>query len=96
MHLTVISVNLVRCSLFDRDLIYLRLYSGRLAAAGLYVFSEERVKSAEPLLRLETLLVAPHLAWHTRETLERSAHLAVENCRRLRDDEPLENQVNQF
>ena len=91
-----IIVNTARGGLVDQDCLYEMLESGRLAAAGLDVFSEEPVNSSEPLLRLETVVVAPHLAWHTRETLERSAHLAVENCRRLRDDEPLENQVNQF
>jgi len=91
-----IIVNTARGGLVDQDCLYEMLESGRLAAAGLDVFSEEPVNSSEPLLRLETVVVAPHLAWHTRETLERSAHLAVENCGRLRDDEPLENQVNQF
>ena len=51
------------------------------------------VGADHPLLRLENVAVAPHLAWLTRETLERSLTVAVENCRRLKAGEDLLHRV---
>ncbi|HET7633515.1 MAG TPA: hypothetical protein VFK51_02185 [Burkholderiales bacterium] len=39
------------------------------------------------------MVVAPHVAWLTPETLERSLGIAIENCTRLREGRPLLNQV---
>ena len=43
--------------------------------------------------RLDPVVVAPHRAWLTQETLGRSIEVAVENCRRLRDGTPLLHRV---
>ena len=40
------------------------------------------------------LLVSPHVAWQTQDTLRRSLAVAVENCRRLRAGEALLHRVN--
>ena len=43
------------------------------------------------LLALPNVVVSPHVAWLTTDTLERCVRLAVENCRRLmQGDEPLQ------
>jgi phosphoglycerate dehydrogenase-like enzyme len=39
------------------------------------------------------VVVTPHVAWLTPETLARSWDTAFENCRRLRDGEPLVHEI---
>jgi phosphoglycerate dehydrogenase-like enzyme len=64
-----------------------------LRAAGTDVFAEEPVAADNELLRLDNVVVMPHVAWLTPETLERSLDVAVENMRRLRNGRPLLHRV---
>ncbi len=88
-----ILINTARGGLVDEAALVAALTGGRLAAAGLDVFAEEPVDARNPLLALDPVVVAPHRAWLTQETLGRSIEVAVENCRRLRDGTPLLHQV---
>ncbi|MBI1198656.1 MAG: hydroxyacid dehydrogenase [Phenylobacterium sp.] len=88
-----ILINTARGGLVDEPALVEALASGRLGGAGLDVFGQEPVDPANPLLALPNVVVAPHMAWLTPETLERSLAAAFENCRRLRAGEPLQNQV---
>ncbi|MDF1586325.1 2-hydroxyacid dehydrogenase [Marinimicrococcus flavescens] len=86
-------VNTARGGLVDQQALTRALASGRLRAAGLDVMKEEPVPPDDPLLGVENVVLAPHLAWLTPETLERSLAVALENCRRLREGEPLLHKV---
>jgi phosphoglycerate dehydrogenase-like enzyme len=86
-------INTARGGLVDEAALCRALESGHLRGAGLDVFAEEPVSPDNPLLRLPNVVVTPHLAWLTAETLERSLDVAVENCRRLAAGEPLLNRV---
>jgi phosphoglycerate dehydrogenase-like enzyme len=86
-------VNTARGGLVDEPAMVAALGSGRLRAAGLDVFADEPVTAGNPLLASSQLAAAPHIAWLTPETLDRSLAVAIENCRRLRDGEPLLNRV---
>jgi phosphoglycerate dehydrogenase-like enzyme len=88
-----ILINTARGGLVDHDVLTECLKSGHLAAAGLDVFSEEPPLSGDPLLALPNVICAPHLAWLTRETLERSLSAAADNVRRLTAGEALANRV---
>ena len=88
-----ILVNTARGGLVDEKTLLAVLESGHLAAAGLDVFSEEPIPSGHPLLRLENVVTSPHLAWLTRETLERSIEAALRNVNQLQASLPLENRV---
>lgn len=86
-------VNTARGSLVDEAALAEALSSGRLRAAGLDVFAREPAGPDNPLLRLDNVALAPHVAWLTTDTIERSLEVALDNCRRLAAGEPLRFQV---
>ena len=64
-----------------------------MRAAGLDVVTVEPAPAGNPLFALDNLVVMPHIAWITPETLDRSLGIAFENCRRVRDGEDLLHRV---
>lgn len=88
-----ILINTARGGLVDETALVKALCSGHLRGAGLDVFEQEPVDPDNPLLGLPNVVVAPHQAWLTPETLDRSLAAAFENIRRLAAGEPLQNQV---
>ena len=88
-----ILVNTARGSLVDEAALAEALAGGRLGAAGLDVFAREPVPPDNPLLRLDNVALAPHVAWLTMDTVERSLDVALDNCRRLDAGEPLRFQL---
>src|ERR1044071_1267765 len=88
-----ILVNPARGGLVDEAALIAALKNGHLRAAGLDVFAEEPVRPDNPLLTLDNIVLMPHVAWLTPETLERSLDVAAENMRRLRDGRDLLHRV---
>ncbi len=86
-------VNTARGGLVDPGALVAALRRGHLRGAGLDVFTDEPLDPADPLLALDQVVVAPHVAWLTPETLDRSMGVAFENCRRVRDGAPLRHEV---
>lgn len=86
-------VNTARGGLVDETALIDALATGRLRAAGLDVTSVEPAPADSPLFRLPNVVLTPHVAWLTPETLDRSLHVAFENCRRLRDGRELLHRV---
>ena len=78
-------INTARGALVDQNALIDALRCGQLQAAGLDVYDEEPVRDDLPLLQMDNVVLQPHVAWLTAETLDRSLAVAVENCRRLRD-----------
>ncbi len=74
-----ILVNTARGGLVDEAALCDALSGGHLRAAGLDVFATEPVPADNPLLALDNVAVAPHLAWLTPETFSRSIAIAVRN-----------------
>jgi phosphoglycerate dehydrogenase-like enzyme len=88
-----ILINTARGPLVDECALREALTSGHLRGAGLDVFCREPVGADDPLLRLSNIIVTPHLAWLTAETLQRSLGVIAENCRRLAAGQPLLHRV---
>jgi phosphoglycerate dehydrogenase-like enzyme len=88
-----ILVNTARGGLVDEAALLEALRTGHLAAAGLDVYGVEPLPAEHPLLAMRNVICAPHLAWLTQETLDRSITAAMENVRRLREAQPLLNRV---
>lgn len=86
-------VNTARGGLVDEAALVQALISGHLRAAGLDVVTLEPAPAGNPLFALDNVVVMPHIAWVTPETLERSLGIAFENCRRVRDGEDLLHRV---
>ncbi len=88
-----ILVNTARGGLVDEAALIAALTGGHLRAAGLDVFAQEPLPPDSPLIKLENVVLMPHVAWLTPETLARSLDVAVDNMRRLRDGRELLHRV---
>ena len=88
-----ILINAARGGLVKQSALVEALCAGRLCAAGLDTFANEPVEADNPLLALDNVILSPHVAWLTQETLDRSLEVALENCRRLEAGEPLLHRV---
>ncbi len=86
-------VNTARGGLVDEAALLRALDGGRLAGAGLDVFDSEPLPADHPLLARDDVVVTPHVAWLTQETLARSVATAAENCRRLAAGEALLHRI---
>lgn len=90
----VILVNTARGGLIDEPALVAALRTGRVGAAGLDVLAEEPVDTPEhPLFAFENVVITPHVAWLTPQTLQRSFAVALENCERLAHARPLLHEV---
>jgi len=88
-----ILINTARGALVDEDALMAALTIGHVAGAGLDVMCREPAPADNPLFKSQNVVLTPHLAWLTPETLERSLDITFENCRPIKDGEPLLHQV---
>ena len=89
----IVLINTARGGLVDEPALLAALRAGHVAAAGLDTLAIEPACADHPLLACDNVVVTPHVAWLTPETLARSVGVALENCRRLAHGEGLLHQV---
>jgi D-3-phosphoglycerate dehydrogenase / 2-oxoglutarate reductase len=85
----VIFINTSRGKTQDEAALLAGLESGKIRAAGLDVFEEEPVSSDNRLLQLDNVIVSPHIAGVTRETMRGMAlQVTAEMLRVIRGERP--------
>jgi len=72
-------INSARGGLIDEAALYTALSTGKLAGAGIDVFSPEPPLTDNPLFTLANVIVSPHIAGNTVESLDRRAATTVRN-----------------
>ena len=80
---TALIVNTSRGPVIDQDALTKALKAKRIAGAALDVFEEEPIPITHPLLKLDNLVVTPHIASATQETRRRMAERCAESVRAL-------------
>jgi len=79
MKKTAYLVNNSRGPTVDEKALYDALIEGRIAGAGLDVFEQEPTPVSNPLLKLENVVVAPHISSASHETRSKMAEMAADN-----------------
>lgn len=86
-------VNTCRGPVVETDDLAAALRSGRLAGAGIDVFEPEPLPAGHPLLGLENVVLTPHTAAGTRDTMAIKLQEAMENIARFFATGELRNEV---
>jgi len=79
MKKTAIIVNNARGPIVDEKALYKALKEGWIAGAGLDVFEQEPTPLTNPLLKLDNVVVAPHISSASYETRSKMAEMVAEN-----------------
>lgn len=91
---TAYLVNVSRGKLVDEAALAEALAAGRLAGAGLDVFSVEPLPTDHPLWRAPRLVITPHVSQQSDRKVERNVAFWAENIRRFAAGEPLQGLVD--
>jgi phosphoglycerate dehydrogenase-like enzyme len=89
-------INVARAELVDEKALAVAIMKGKIAGAGIDVFSEEPVTMNNPLLAVESerLLFSPHVAGVTDEAAGSIINMAAANIARVLKGEKPESLVN--
>mgnify|MGYP005852037275 CR=1 FL=1 len=79
MKKTAYLINNSRGPVVDEKALYEALKEGKIAGAGLDVFEQEPTPVDNPLLKLDNVVVAPHISSASHETRSKMAEMVAEN-----------------
>lgn len=94
MKKSAVVINVGRGPVIDQAALVRALEQGRIRGAGLDVFEHEPLPAANPLWRMENVLVSPHTADHTKDWVDDAMRFFLCQYEHFRKGEPLENVVN--
>jgi len=94
MKKTAYLVNNSRGPVVDEKALYKALKEGWIAGAALDVFEQEPTPMDNPLLKLDNIVVAPHISSASYETRSRMAEMTAENLVAFFEGRPPPNLVN--
>lgn len=89
----VILINNSRGGLIDEEAVADALRSGKIAAAGVDVVSQEPIIGTNPLLSAPNCLITPHISWAATECRQRVIDITAANIRQFLNGTP-QNVVN--
>ena len=93
MKKTAYFINVARGPIVNTNDLVQVLEHGMLAGAAVDVFDVEPIKQTDPLLKVPNVILTPHIAYKTEESLIRRAEIALQNIRAFDNGNPI-NQVN--
>jgi D-3-phosphoglycerate dehydrogenase len=76
-------INTGRGGLINEESLVKALKKGRISGAGLDVFQQEPIREDSPLLKLENVLVTPHCAFYSEESLKNLQRMPAEEVVRV-------------
>lgn len=89
-----IIVNTSRGGVIDEQALYKALKEGWIAGAGLDVLEKEPPEKDNPLLKLDNVIVTPHMAWYSNDSLYEIRRKAAEEVARVLSGQIPINLVN--
>ena len=82
-------INCARGVLVDTNALVEALKARTIAGAGIDVFEDEPLRLGHPLLDLDNVILTPHCAWHTRESMyDQGYYAALQAVQVLRGEKP--------
>lgn len=94
MKRSAILINMARGGVVDTDALYEALSTGRIYGAGIDVTQPEPLPRNHPLLRLQNLVITPHLGSASDRTRRRMIEMTIDNLRAGLAGKPLPNRVS--
>jgi len=94
MKKTTYLINNARGPIVDEKALYKALKEGWIAGAALDVFEQEPTPVQNPLLKLDNVVVAPHISSASYETRSRMAEMVAQNLVAFFEDKTPPNLVN--
>lgn len=91
---SAVLINVGRGKTLDEEALVAALEEGRIRGAALDVFETEPLPEPHPFWRLENVLLSPHTADATSDSHARAMQFFIENLRRFRAGESLQNVVD--
>lgn len=93
MKSTAILINTARGKIINEKALVEALKSKKIAGAGLDVFEKEPLPLDSPLLELENVVLTPHIAFLSEESIDECTYICVENVEMFARGRP-QNVVN--
>lgn len=83
MKKTAYLINTARGAIIDEKALVRALESGKIAGAGLDVLETEPPDVDNPLLKMDSVIITPHIAGRNDESIIEGEKLAIENCSKI-------------
>src|SRR4030043_874915 len=78
MKKTAILINAARGGIVDEEALYKALLENEIAGAGLDVLEKEPVEKDNPLLKLDNVIITPHMGWYSEDSVDEVQKIAAE------------------